>query len=231
MAAYRTNFGLGTANFTKYNQNGQSSNYPSGSTGWGVEIDLDVEMVSAVCPKCTIYLIEANGADTADLETAETEAVTLGAHIISNSWICYGSVSCVNARSSARRASSISPRRAITVTTTTALRKLWPASSPSAARCFRRAADTYSEAVWNSAGSGCATGVTKPAWQHDTWLHAPAPTPTSRLLLASAPNTTPTATAAGSPSAARASPRRSSAASSVSPATRAQHAAQKAVEL
>ena len=96
LATYRSNFGLGTANFTKYNQNGQTSNYPQGSTGWGVEIDLDVDMVSAACPKCTIYLIEANGADTADLETAEAEAVTLGAHIISNSWICYGSVNCVS---------------------------------------------------------------------------------------------------------------------------------------
>ena len=25
----------------------------------------------------------------------------------------------------------------------------------------------YSETVWNGAGSGCATGFTKPAWQHD----------------------------------------------------------------
>ena len=64
-------FGLGTANFTKYNQNGQQSNYPRGSAGWGVEIDLDVQMVSAVCPHCTIYLVEANSSNTSDLETAE----------------------------------------------------------------------------------------------------------------------------------------------------------------
>ncbi len=29
---------------------------PDGNSSWGVEIDLDVEMVSAVCPNCTIYL-------------------------------------------------------------------------------------------------------------------------------------------------------------------------------
>ena len=56
LAAYRSNFGLGTANFTKYNQSGQQSNYPSGSTGWGVEIDLDVEIRSSwrFCPACMI---------------------------------------------------------------------------------------------------------------------------------------------------------------------------------
>ena len=51
LAQYRSNFGLGTANFTKYNQNGQTSGFPSGNTGWGVEIDLDVEMVSASLPE------------------------------------------------------------------------------------------------------------------------------------------------------------------------------------
>ena len=48
-------------------------------------------MVSAVCPNCTIYLVEANNADSSDLDIAEKEAVKLGAHIISNSWINYGS--------------------------------------------------------------------------------------------------------------------------------------------
>ena len=41
-------------------------------------------MVSAACPNCTIYLVEAN--DNNNLGTAEKEAVKLGAHIISNSW-------------------------------------------------------------------------------------------------------------------------------------------------
>src|SRR5580700_412464 len=90
LSTYRTQFGLGTAAFTKYNQEGQQGNYPT-YTGWSVEIDLDIEMVSATCPKCTIFLVEANSSDNTDLETAEAEAVTLGAHIVSNSWGCYGS--------------------------------------------------------------------------------------------------------------------------------------------
>ena len=65
-------------------------------SGWPVEIALDVEMVSAACPLCTIYLVEANSADSSDLQAAETEAVTLGAHIVSNSWGCLGSINCVD---------------------------------------------------------------------------------------------------------------------------------------
>jgi subtilase family serine protease len=88
LAIYRSYFGLPAANFTKYNQNGQIGNYPVGNTEWGLEEDLDVEMVSASCPNCSIALIEAGGS-ISDLETAEGEAVTLGAHIISNSYGCY----------------------------------------------------------------------------------------------------------------------------------------------
>jgi subtilase family serine protease len=32
LAEYRSEFGLGTANFTKYNQDGQTKNYPAGSS-------------------------------------------------------------------------------------------------------------------------------------------------------------------------------------------------------
>ncbi len=84
LAVYRAEFGLPPANLVKYNQSGQMGNYPAPNTAWGVEIDLDGEMVSASCPLCTIYLIEANSGSASDLETAEAEAVKLGAHIVSN---------------------------------------------------------------------------------------------------------------------------------------------------
>ncbi len=86
LKTYRAEFGLPAANFTKYNQKGEKKHYPSGNESWGVEEDLDVEMVSASCPNCTIYLIEANSDYTNDLGAAEVEAVKLGAHIVTNSW-------------------------------------------------------------------------------------------------------------------------------------------------
>ena len=167
LAAYRTNFGLGTANFTKYNQNGQVGNYPSGSTGWGVEIDLDVEMVSAVCPKCTIYLIEANSSSTADLETAETEAVTLGAHIVSNSWICYGSVNCDNPSKFSTPGVMYLAASGDNGYNDNGAPEALASVVSVGGTTLAKSGSTYSEAVWNGAGSGCATGITKPAWQHD----------------------------------------------------------------
>ena len=64
LAVYRAQFGLPactTANgcFRKVDENGGSS-YPRGDTGWGQEIDLDVQMVSAICPSCKILLVEAS---------------------------------------------------------------------------------------------------------------------------------------------------------------------------
>ncbi|HLX26443.1 MAG TPA: hypothetical protein VKR05_05575, partial [Candidatus Cybelea sp.] len=92
LATYRSEYGLGTATFFKYNESGQQSNYPPSCEdyGWCLETDLDIDMVSASCPNCTIYLMEAKGG-ISDFEAAEKEAVTLGATILSNSWICYGS--------------------------------------------------------------------------------------------------------------------------------------------
>jgi hypothetical protein len=167
LGVYRSNFGLGKAKFFKYNQLGQQKNYPGGSTGWGVEIDLDVQMVSAVCPKCTIDLIEANSSSTADLETAEVEAVTLGAHIVSNSWICYGSVNCddpskfdtpgvmyLAASGDAGYNQNGAPEALASVVSV-------------GGTVLSKSGNNYNETVWPDAGSGCANGITKPSWQKD----------------------------------------------------------------
>jgi subtilase family serine protease len=172
MAAYRTEFGLGTGNFTKYNQEGQTSNYPRGSEGWGVEIDLDVQMVSAACPLCTIYLIEANSSDNSDLQSAELEAVKLGAHIVSNSWICYDSNSCVDA--------SDFDMPGVVYTAGSGDDGYDQNGNPESlasvvsvgGTVLSKNGSTYSETVWNGAGGGCSnngsgSGVAKPSWQKD----------------------------------------------------------------
>jgi subtilase family serine protease len=166
IATYRTQFGLGTANFFKYNQNGQQSNYPS-YTGWSVEIDLDIEMVSAACPLCTIYLVEANSASSSDLDTAENEAVTLGAHIISNSWICYGSVNCVsNSAFDQAGVVYLAASGDFGYNQNGAPEALGTVVSVGGTQ-LAKSGSTYSESIWNGAGGGCATGATKPSWQHD----------------------------------------------------------------
>lgn len=171
LSTYRTQFGLGTANFTKYNQTGQTKNYPptcagKSGGGWCVEIDLDIEMVSAVCPKCTIYLIEANSNNTSDLETAETEAVTLGAHIISNSWGCPGSNNCDDPSKFSKSGVVFLASAGDGGYGTQAPAALGTVVSVGGT-VLSKSGSVYSETTWNGTGSGCATGITKPSWQHD----------------------------------------------------------------
>jgi hypothetical protein len=91
LSTYRSQFGLPactSANgcFQKLNQNGATSPLPAGDTGWAGEESLDLDMVSAICPKCGITLIEANSASDANLFTAVREATTLGGKFVSMSW-------------------------------------------------------------------------------------------------------------------------------------------------
>jgi subtilase family serine protease len=96
LAAYRKAWGQAACNtateagcLTVTNQKGKASPLPanSGSTGWATEESLDVDMVSAICPKCHIYLVEANSASTANLGTAVNSAVkVLGVDFVSNSY-------------------------------------------------------------------------------------------------------------------------------------------------
>ncbi|HET6275688.1 MAG TPA: S8 family serine peptidase [Candidatus Cybelea sp.] len=177
LATYRNTFGLGTANFVKYNESGKQSDYPESceNFGWCIETDLDIEMVSVSCPLCTIYLIEGGncGGVVCGLENAETTAVKLGAKILSNSWGCtdlnYGQncgdpnfPSYFKDKSVAYLASSGDDGYGLIA---------WPASlAPVLAiggTQLAQSGSTYSESVWNGAGAGCATTTPKPKWQHD----------------------------------------------------------------
>jgi subtilase family serine protease len=178
LAQYRSQYGLGTASFFKYNSSGQQSNYPPscGNYGWCLETDLDIDMISASCPNCTIYLMEAKDS-IADFEKAEAEAVTLGATVASNSWICYGSWDCGDSNfpnyfntpgiaylASSGDASYNNIGGPSVLTTVVAVGGTQLAKSGS----------NYTETIWSGAGAGCASssvvgspGVAKPSWQGD----------------------------------------------------------------
>jgi subtilase family serine protease len=90
LARYRSRYGLPactTSNgcFRKVDQTG-GTHYPPPNFGWAFEISLDVDMVSAACPHCHIVLVEANDNTLGNLLQAESEATTLGATEVSNSW-------------------------------------------------------------------------------------------------------------------------------------------------
>ncbi|HEY6326134.1 MAG TPA: hypothetical protein VIW73_06420 [Candidatus Cybelea sp.] len=163
LAKYRTNFGLGTANFTKYNQTGQQSNYPSVNRNWGLEEDLDIQMVSASCPLCKIILIEANDNYTNNLYAAEKEAVKLGAHVVSNSWGGGGGSSSGGAFNHAG-----------VVYLASAGDNGYGAQDPMdydtvvavGGTNLSKQGSTYKENTWAQSGGGCSV-ETKPSWQHD----------------------------------------------------------------
>jgi subtilase family serine protease len=196
--AYRAYYGIPactTANgcFKKVNQDGEQGSYPLANPDWEPEIALDTEMVSAICPKCHILLVEANSADEtvamsnpaqhSDLGAAVDTAVNLGATEVSNS---YGSAGPEPDQTFFDHYYD-HPGVAITASAgdedygTT-----WPAASPyvTAVGGTELTADPltargFDESVWGSifpgivpneaqgTGSGCSLWEPKPAWQHD----------------------------------------------------------------
>jgi hypothetical protein len=82
-----------TSCFEVVNQSGQTTNLPTNANdetdSWNIEESLDIDAVSSLCPLCKILVVEAKSDDDRgrpDLETAVSEAATLGANQISLSW-------------------------------------------------------------------------------------------------------------------------------------------------
>jgi subtilase family serine protease len=84
LASFDSKFGLPSANLSVVNQSGGAS-LPSTSSGWALEISLDVEWAHAMAPGANILLVEANSSNLSDLLTAVNYA---GQHasVVSMSW-------------------------------------------------------------------------------------------------------------------------------------------------
>ena len=167
VAAYRSKFGLGSATFYKYNQDGQQGHYPEANEGWGLESDLDAEMVSATCPLCTIYLVEANSAAGTDLSAAEAEAVKLGARIVTNSWSCAQSSSCISQRGFSHKGVIYLASNGDSGSIAFALPAAFASVAAVGGTVLSESGSQYSESIWPGSGGGCDTQIKKPKWQHD----------------------------------------------------------------
>ena len=150
------------------NQSGVQGAYPANNVGWATEISLDLDMVSAVCPKCHILLVEATNNQSNSLYTAVDTAVRLGANEVSNS---YG-----GAESATDPSSNVHfnhPGVAITVSTgDSGYGTQYPAASPYVTAVggttLTRSGSGFTESVWKGSGSGCSKYEVKPSWQADT---------------------------------------------------------------
>jgi subtilase family serine protease len=178
LGVYRTAYGLPactTANgcFRKVDQNG-GSNYPRGNSGWGEEISLDLDMVSAVCPNCHILLVEAASNSLSDLATAFRRAAgTAGVVAVSNSYGGGDSSSDTLLDGSSYYDFAAFPHVAVTVSSgDSGYGVEYPASSPYVTAVggtsLVRAAGSargWSETAWSGAGSGCSEYEAQPSWQ------------------------------------------------------------------
>ena len=173
LGVYRAQFHLRactTANgcFKKLNQNGVQGSYPAQNDGWAQESALDLDMASAMCPACQIWLVEANSNSYSNLATAVNTAASLGAHVISNS---YGGG---ESGTQSYEASYTHAGVAVTVSTgDSGYGVQFPASSPHVIAVggthltMDGSARGWAESAWSGAGSGCSTIYAKPKWQLD----------------------------------------------------------------
>lgn len=154
--------------FAKVNQAGSAGPYPSGNTSWGQEISLDVDMVSAVCPKCNILLVEANTNSYENLAAAVDTAASFGPVAIGNS---YGGSEFSSEASFAQ----IHYAHAGVAITASSGDSGYGVEFPAAAASviavggtsLRQSGGVWSQTVWSGAGSGCSAYVPKPGWQVD----------------------------------------------------------------
>ena len=179
LATYRSQYGLpacttGNGCFQKLNQNGATSPLPSGDTGWAGEESLDLDMVSAVCPKCSITLIEANDASD-NLFTAVKQATTLGAKFVSMSWGGSEGGTESSYDSSYFKSSGV-VYTASTGDNAYQAGVIYPATSPDVVAVGGTSLSTasnsrgWTEKVWKTSttegtGSGCSSDEAKPSWQ------------------------------------------------------------------
>lgn len=203
-----------TANgcFEKVNQRGATAPLPpADEVGWSVEMSLDVETVHSVCSSCRILVVEADSESLPDLAASVSEAVSLGASEVSNS---YGALE--TEMGEAEQAAYNHPGVAIVASAGDSGYLDWddiaegleapgvpdaPASLPSVVAVggtslkLKANGTRKSETVWNdsglpsgrgfkqfsASGGGCSTLFTAPSWQQDAPGWASAACGTKRL--------------------------------------------------
>lgn len=178
LTAYRAQYGLplcstGNGCFSKVDQRGGTT-YPPEDAGWKFETALDLDMVSAVCPRCHITLVQADS-PSEDLFKSVSWATGKGAKFVSMSWggpedgtEPQYDAAYFNRAGVAYVASSGDGGFATGTS--------YPATSPNVVSIggtsLRRdsSARGWSETVWGTdssqgTGSGCSVSEAKPSWQ------------------------------------------------------------------
>ncbi len=168
LAMYRAAFGLPpctTANgcLKKVDERGGSS-LPSLNIAWAQEISLDLDMVSAACPSCSILLVEAKSASIDDLGTGVDTAAAAGVRAISNSYYA-----AEWSGETSEDAHYNHPGVPIVASAGDAPYPFYPASSPNVisvgGTSLSKSGGTFTETPWQYGGRGCSGYETQPDYQ------------------------------------------------------------------
>lgn len=150
-----------------------SGTKPTGDTGWGIEISLDVQWAHAIAPKAKIILVEAASNSFSDLFQAINVAIQKGATVVSMSW---GGDEFVGENS--YDSTFNVPDVTFTAASGDGGHNIWyPAVSPNVigvggTTLSVNAAGKYlSESAWSGSGGGISTVETEPSYQ----LNLPIP--------------------------------------------------------
>jgi len=169
--------------FRKVNQRG-GTRLPVADAGWGLEIALDLQAVSAACPNCRILLVEADTSDFEDIGTAVNMSVTLGAKIVSNS---YGGDEYDGVIDLGKRFYS-HPGVAMVVSSgdsgfsTASFPASWRSAIAVGGTSVTETSTGRINTAWMGSCSGCSSWITKPSWQKDP--HCPMRTTSDVSALA-----------------------------------------------
>ena len=142
---------------------GLTTSLPKSNTGWNQEGALDIEMATAICPKCSILFVAANSASFADLNKAVGQANTYTNVVaISNS---YGGADFAET-GLAPDNYQLAAARGVAVTASSG-DSGYGAQSPASftnvigvggtSLTLNANGTRTSEIIWTSAGSGCST--------------------------------------------------------------------------
>ncbi len=174
---YDTTYGLPATTITVVKPQGTPCSDPN---GWGVETDLDVQMVHAIAPKARIVLEEAKSASFSNLLNAAKDAYNnRGATVVSMSFgggefsgetgaTADGIFSAGNAKGVSFTASSGD----------SGCGSQYPAASPFVTSVGGTTLKTttsggyFSETAWSGSGGGLSTFETRPSYQNGFNTHA-----------------------------------------------------------
>ena len=173
IAVYRSKFGLGECSIangclTRIDSTSAALVY---SDAWDVEATIDAEIVSAICPHCSILLVESASTAIPDVAKAMTVAVQHGATILSLSFA--GPETGMTAADAAGYTAPDVPF--VVGTGDNGAGPTWPASASFAIAVggtslhpAKTKARGWTESAWANSGGGCSALVPQPAWQAST---------------------------------------------------------------